>query len=93
MHLDVYEWILFKHNMMIESIVLYILICLIDVDLDSRYQECEKAIPSAPMLIWNEFGMLLRLGSEVGMLLRLGSVINLILILSCLFSIQGREPY
>ena len=62
---------------------------LIDVDLDSRSQACEKADTSALIIsqsfssIWLEFALLLRL---VG-------VMNLILILFHPFNIQGRKPY
>ena len=61
---------------------------LIDLDLDSMSQECEKAKTSAPIilqsfqLIWMEIGTLLRI---VGMM-------NLIIILFHPLSNQGREP-
>ena len=64
-------------------------ISLIDLDLDSRSQECKKAKSSAPIisqsfpLIWMEFALPLRHDG----------VLNHILTLSHLFSIPGREPY
>ena len=62
---------------------------LLDLDLGSRSQECEKAIAYAPIIsqsfqsIWIEFGILLRLVD----------VKNLILLLSRPVNIQGRKCY
>ena len=64
-------------------------ISLVDLDLVSRSQECEKATTSARIisesfqLIWMVFGILLRLFS----------VMNIILFLFRPFNIQGRELY
>ena len=74
---------------MIDTIVLYNLdTSLIDFDLNSRSQECEKANTSAPAISPS----FQSIGIEFGMLLILVGVMNLILILSCPFNIQGREP-
>ena len=57
LHSDVYEFIWFKLRMMIDT-------SLIDLDLDSRSQECKKAKASAPIVsqsfqsIWRELGSL-----------------------------------
>ena len=77
--------------MMIDKIMLYILhfdTSLIDFDLDSRSQECEKAKTTAPDIlqsfcsIWMEWGLLSRL---VG-------VMNLIHILSYPVTSSFRLP-
>ena len=86
---DIYEYIWFKFSMIIDASELYILIYLIDLDLDSRLQQYKKAESCASIIlqsfqfIWMEFSILLRFVS----------VMNLILILSHPFNIQGREPY
>ena len=62
---------------------------LINLDLESRSQECRKAKTFAPIIsqsfqsMWMEFGILLRLAG----------VMDLIHILVGLFTIQRREPY
>ena len=87
MPLDVYESICFNQGMMIDYCTLYFKTGLIDLELDSKSQECEKAKTSTPIisqtfqLIWIEFGMLLRLVD----------VMNLILVLSHQISIQGHR--
>ena len=45
MHSDVYKWIWFKLDMMVDTILLHILYHLIDLDLDLdwRSQKCKKA--------------------------------------------------
>ena len=51
MQSDVYESIWFKCNMMIDTIDLYtVYTSLIDLNLDSRSNECNKAKPSAPII-------------------------------------------
>ena len=78
-----------KFDMLLKQIKLNILILNFDLDLDSRLHECKKAKIRAAVIsqsvssIWIEFGMLLKL---VGLM-------NAVPILSCLFSIQRREPY
>ena len=76
MRSDVYEWIWVKLGMIIDDT------SLVDLDLDSRPQECKKSKTSTPtisqsfQLIWVEFGTLLRIFS----------LMNLIPILSCSFT-------
>ena len=75
---------------MIDSVVL--LLCdtiLIDLDLNSRSQECEKAKLSAPIMSQSFQSIQM----ECGILLRLVSVTSFILILFRPFDVQGREPY
>ena len=60
---------------------------LIDLDLDSRSQECEKATTSVPIMSQSFQWILM----EFGILLRFVSVMNQIFILFCLFNIQGRD--
>ena len=52
MHSDVYTYIWFKLGVMIDTIDLHFDTCLIDLDLDldSRSQECEKVETSAPII-------------------------------------------
>ena len=66
-HWNVYELIWFKLGMMIDTFcTLHLDASVVDLDLDSRSQEYEKAEGSAPiisqcsLLIWKEFGILLR---------------------------------
>ena len=64
-------------------------ISLIDLNLESRSQECEKALTSAPVishsfqLIW----------MQVGILLGLVGVMMPIFIFAHPFNFQWREPY
>ena len=76
MHLDIYQSVWFKLGMLIDnSYTLHLDTSLIDHDLDSRSQECEKAQTSAPII--SQSFMLI--GMEFGIVLRLVSVTNLIL--------------
>ena len=61
---------------------------LIDLDLHSRSQGCEKAKSAVLIIVQNSLLILM----EFFMLLGLVDVVNLIFILSWLISIQGRTP-
>ena len=75
MHLDSFESVWFKVGMMIDTIKLYICsTSLLDLDLDSRSQECEKAKTSAPT-ISKSFQLI---SVEFGRVLKFIDVINLI---------------
>ena len=75
-----------RFGMMIDTTKLYIWI--LDLNLDSRSQECKKAKPSAA-IISESFQSLL---VSLGILLTSAIAMNLILILSHPFNVQGREP-
>ena len=66
MPFDIYECIWFKLEMMIDTMKLHFDASLIDLDLDSRSQECKKAKISAAIisqifqLIWTKFVIMLR---------------------------------
>ena len=62
---------------------------LLDLDLNSRSQDCKKRRTSAP----NISQSFQSIDMEFSVLLRLAGVMKLILILSPPFNIQGREPY
>ena len=88
MHSDVYVLVWYKLDVMIGLWIQHFDTRLIDHDLDSRSQECEKTT-SAPIIsqsfqsAWMEFCILLRLVS----------VMKHVLILFCPFNVQERGPY
>ena len=68
-------------------------ISLVDLDFDSRSQECKKTQTSAPYFFCVRVQSFQSIWMEFGVPLRLVSVMNLLLILSSSCGIQGREPY
>ena len=86
LHSDIYEWIWFKFG---HYCTLHPDNSLIDLDIDSRSQECEKAKTCVSIISQS----LQLISVDFGILLRLVGVMKHILILPCPFTIHGRVYY